>query len=372
MRPMRVFSGLTLSIMVVLLLFLAVPVYAGGWLTDASGNKIFYPDDIDKNTFTWTGSYKEGYADGFGTLKVFYENGSLTASYQGTFVMGKLNGQGLCHEPAVNGYIGATEMDFASMDYAGEFKDGLMHGKGVMTWGNGAVFAGNWVNGNRNGNGVYQGPAGRFEGYWYSDDKAKGSGTLYDNSRYEGEWESGYIKVNQGPGSHNGGPYCAGLYLTCNGNGTIYYVNGDKYQGEWASTIDGKKLERSGKGVFIQVSGDRYEGEYTQDKRSGKGTLYLANGKQYIGEWKKDQFDGVGTYRWKDGSEYHGDFAHGNMHGDGQYSENGKILYSGLYFDDQRFSGTIDEWWARDRKEHPDNPRPFGPLGGYFMGRKLY
>ena len=68
-----------------------------------------------------------------------------------------------------------------------------------------------------------------------------------------------------------------------NGQGTITWANGDKYEGEWK---DGKK---HGKGTETCSNGDKYEGDWKDGEKHGKGTetkikkgLWV-NG-QYIGE----------------------------------------------------------------------------------------
>lgn len=55
--------------------------------------------------------------------------------------------------------------------------------------------------------------------------------------------------------------------ITAPGKGTLFYVDGDRYEGEWK---DGRM---HGKGAYHYSNGDKYEGEWKEDKRHGKGTV---------------------------------------------------------------------------------------------------
>jgi hypothetical protein len=52
-----------------------------------------------------------------------------------------------------------------------------------------------------------------------------------------------------------------------NGQGTITWANGDKYEGEW------KDGNTHGKGTFTWADGDKYVGEYKDGMKHGKGTF---------------------------------------------------------------------------------------------------
>ncbi len=64
-----------------------------------------------------------------------------------------------------------------------------------------------------------------------------------------------------------------------NGNGTMFYKNGDRY-------------------AF------KYEGEWSNGKRQGVGSLTYGKDnyhgrKKYLGEWKEDKFSGTGLLTWQ-------------------------------------------------------------------------
>ena len=42
------------------------------------------------------------------------------------------------------------------------------------------------------------------------------------------------------------------------------------------------------------------------DYQQGEGTMYYYNGDVYIGNWFQDKRSGKGTYTWKAGAKYEG------------------------------------------------------------------
>ena len=69
------------------------------------------------------------------------------------------------------------------MQYTGQIFDGLMHGKGRLTYDINHYYDGDWVRGKRHGKGVYLNIDGcKFEGSW-------------ENDRINGNGISWYLKV---------------------------------------------------------------------------------------------------------------------------------------------------------------------------------
>ena len=80
------------------------------------------------------------------------------------------------------------------------------------------MYEGEYINGKRQGYGVYSFVDGeKYEGQWFQDQQ-HGKGTYYfmNNNRYEGMWYTDYQQ----------------------GNGTMYYYNGDVYIQETGLTIN--------------------------------------------------------------------------------------------------------------------------------------
>ena len=67
-----------------------------------------------------------------------------------------------------------------------------------------------------------------------------------------------------------------------NGKGTLTYVDGSVYVGEF------KDNKIHGQGVFTSKSGSRYQGEYKHGKMDGQGTYTYPNGKKITGTWVDD------------------------------------------------------------------------------------
>ncbi|MBP2653185.1 MAG: putative phosphatidylinositol-4-phosphate 5-kinase [Firmicutes bacterium] len=206
--------GFKTLILVVFLLAVAVPVYAEDlWLKDpATGFKVWDPSYLDNRTFTWTGGCKSGYVDGKGTLTVYYR-GQASRQYEGTYVIGRLSGQGVL----------ITYDGHDTSHYEGELRNGERHGKGVMVMQDGTRYEADWEYNNINGRATVIWPTGE---------------------RLEGTFKMG---------------------LT--GEGVKVWPNGDRYEGGF---IVGA---RSSEGIMIFADGTRYKGNWQDDKCEGYGEI---------------------------------------------------------------------------------------------------
>lgn len=81
------------------------------------------------------------------------------------------------------------------------------------------------------------------------------------------------------------------------GQGTYYYINGDKYEGQY------KEGEMHGLGSYHFSNGYRYEGEFRDNKTHGEGTLYYTDGRKYVGMFKEGKRHGSGTFQYPDGKK---------------------------------------------------------------------
>jgi hypothetical protein len=91
---------------------------------------------------------------------------------------------------------GKGKMTYANGDvYVGEFINNKRQGIGKMTYKNGAVYEGNWMDDNRQGKGQYTWADGDvFEGDWMYDKKTgKGKYTYANGDVYEGVWVDGVV-----------------------------------------------------------------------------------------------------------------------------------------------------------------------------------
>eukprot|EP00824_Muranothrix_gubernata_P014838 TRINITY_DN30768_c0_g1_i2.p1 TRINITY_DN30768_c0_g1~~TRINITY_DN30768_c0_g1_i2.p1 ORF type:complete len:208 (+),score=44.94 TRINITY_DN30768_c0_g1_i2:76-624(+) len=108
---------------------------------------------------------------------------------------------------------------------------GQPHGHGIMVYGNGDVYEGEWKEGRYHGHGTY----------------SYGRGGMFD-----GEWARGRKS----------------------GHGKETYATGDTYVGAFQLN------ERHGEGRMTYASGAYYEGSFEAGYKHGKGTLVSANGEE--------------------------------------------------------------------------------------------
>lgn len=130
------------------------------------------------------------------------------------------------HQAVLNGtYTGKGSVSWSGYTYDGDWVKGERSGQGKLTWPNGNVYSGDFVNGKLIGQGRFT----SLNGFVYE-------GTFIDGKR--------------------------------TGFGTITWPNGDTYTGE---VIDGK---RTGQGTFTWANGDKFSGQFVDGERK-QGTFTL-------------------------------------------------------------------------------------------------
>ena len=156
--------------------------------------------------------------------------------------------------------------------YIGEIKNGLRHGKGKMIYNNGNIYEGNWLNDLFDGKGNYL-------------HKKYGQ-------NISGDWENGYLI-----------------------RGQIIFFKGvmgeEKYIGEVLYSFFGYPVPH-GMGAYFYMNGDKYVGEFVDYKKEGKGTFTWANGDSYCGFWQDDEYHGNGILN-KDGVIKEGNWINGEL-----------------------------------------------------------
>ena len=91
-----------------------------------------------------------------------------------------------------NNCVGTSNLD-RETKYEGEWKNGAMHGKGIVTSADGGKYEGEWKNGNYDGYGIFTADGGiRYEGQ-FKNGKFHGEGKIVrrDGSMYVGEYVNG-------------------------------------------------------------------------------------------------------------------------------------------------------------------------------------
>ena len=160
-----------------------------------------------------------------------------------------------------------------------------------MTYINGDVYNGDWMDHKKNG---------------------KGKMTYINGDIYDGEWLNNLKQGN-----------C--LYL---------YKNGSKLNGEI------KKGLFYGTGKKIYENGDIYEGEFINGMRSRKGKyiLYANNHILYDGDWLNNIFNGSGIISYTSGKRYEGEFVNGKRYNGIYLNQDGTSLCGGYWKDNSHYN----------------------------------
>ncbi len=112
--------------------------------------------------------------------------------------------------------------------------------------------------------------------------------------------------------------------------GSEYYVNGNKYVGEFK---DGK---RNGQGTFIYADGIKFVGEYRNGIPIGRGETTYVNGDKLIVEYKEGKRNGLGAFTRFNGDKFVGEFKDGKRNGQGlEYKSDETVIVSGSWIDNK-------------------------------------
>ncbi|XP_028292919.1 alsin-like isoform X2 [Gouania willdenowi] len=209
--------------------------YAGAWLAGRVHGRgtMTWPDGR-----TYTGNFKNGLEDGYGSCIMPNKLYNKNDYYQGQWKQGKIHGFG--------------KYSYASGEvYEGCFFDGQRHGYGMLSSGklvgtSSGVFIGQWAHDMKTGYGVYEdiSRGEKHMGLW-QEDQRQGSALVVTQC---GVYYEGTFKENKmsGPGlliSEDDtvfhGDFCDDW--TVNGKGVLSFPNGDcldgVFSGEWSTGL---------------------------------------------------------------------------------------------------------------------------------------
>ncbi len=169
------------------------------------------------------------------------------------------------------------------------FDETNIQGEYRVTYQNGEVYEGQYVDERRHGIGEYHFLDGSiYEGEYFKN-KRQGFGvfTILDKSVYEGEWDRDYIH-GEGIWRWADGSCYMGDNIDGERTGRGVYItdHGDVYVGEF------KNNAMHGNGTFTYNDGTRYEGTFRENLREGNAVFTYPNGVKDIGEWRNDRRDG--------------------------------------------------------------------------------
>ena len=143
-------------------------------------------------------------------------------------------------------------------------------------------------------------PNGTYKGFIFNGKREKNGTMFFDNgAKYEGQWKNDK--------KHGKGVFTSSHYFDCKN-----FV-GMKYEGEF------KDDKFDGFGITTYTNGDKYEGEWKNNKQYGKGVVTYFNGEKYDGEWIDGFFEGIGIFYLKNGERFEGRFKDNKYNGYGKY-----------------------------------------------------
>lgn len=130
-----------------------------------------------------------------------------------------------------------------------------------------------------------------------------------NGDKYAGEYKNGNYD-GQGTFTTANGEKYVGEFKDSqfNGQGTLVNANGDKYVGEF------KNNKYNGQGTLVHANGEKYVGEFKNNKYNGRGTFIFPNGEKYVGDFKDNNRNGKGTNYAANGSiNYQGSWLNGKL-----------------------------------------------------------
>ena len=170
-------------------------------------------------------------------------------------------------------------------------EDGLM-ALPPLRFGRGATFTGAFVNGRREGTGIFVGPADGVSGM-----EAEASRQPPAGHRFEGQWSRGL-------------PHGAGCFTT--GEGRMLH------DGQWAGG------QPHGEGRRSINGGASYDGQWESGRFEGHGCFSGTDGASYVGEWRDGRRHGAGKLADPlRGAVYSGFWERGRQHGSGTFMVTG-------------------------------------------------
>ena len=266
-------------------------------------------------------------------------------------------------QPPIDGY---GSWDYGNYTYTGMFKGGQWNGSGELIWSGkdvGHRYVGNFVNGQRTGQGTHFFPSGVTQ-----------VGTFVDGVYQEPLVQIDDADKDEHLSWNNGTSYLGKVkHGKAEGFGTMTFANGDSMYGIFVNgilndetahydfadggTYDGPMVNGifSGHGTRTfggEYVGHSYTGYFENGYFNGQGTYYFPDGSTNVGTFKDGTFvppksakqdyvyagetsngipHGLGKMTWNNGDVYKGDFVNGVRHGLGEYTYANKTQLTGRF-----------------------------------------
>ena len=240
--------------------------------------------------------------------------------FEGEYLNGERNGEG--KEFYENG----------KLLFEGEYLDGVRNGNGKEFFLNGEILIGYYINGklkegkriDKDGNDIMILEKNGKLKEFYDNDRIRFDGEILNDKKWNG---IGY--------DYNGNK----VFEIKEGKGFVieydYYYGAKYFEGEYLNGL------RNGKGKEFYESGDiSFEGEYLNGLRNGEGKeYYLANNRlQFEGKYLNGKRHGIGKEFHRNGYlEFDGEYLNGERNGLGtEYYNNGNLSYYGEYLNGKK------------------------------------
>lgn len=313
------------------------------WKSQKHGEGIYYYKNGSRYQGQWANDLPHG--EGF---KLFRDGTRLEGVWEKGRLIKRVEQTGRIEEYVARGVEGT-----------GCISGDCRNGKGIYIYPSGAVYIGEFQNGEIHGVGVcYYSDGSKYQGEWmHRYPEGKGTKTYPDGRKRTGRWKKGQPVdeagnlmtevVNSKPATDDGTDIQSGCISgDCrNGQGVFAYPDGSRYDGQF---LRGKP---EGWGTFQYIDGDTYVGGFKAGYPHGRGTMKYQDGKIKEGNWRNGEYtgpvtpmnrtgclagnceNGFGTYVFRDGSKYVGSFKNFLPHG------RGKVFYT----NGERYEGEMAE-----------------------------
>lgn len=246
-------------------------------------------------SFQWTGSSKNGKANGYG-VATKYHNGKFESKYEGTYIKGVREGKGtFTHADGTirqGTFVNGQLVGYGTMNsedgqtYEGDFLNYRIHGKGKARWGNGSTFEGYFVS-----DAPYTGKFTNYDGSIYYIQKGEPVERIIENkSNYSpqiGQRVTEYFDENWNRCEAKAASYYRLItYSSPNKPKGIvkdYYITGELQSEQYPVYIDYEDDSRSfleGTQIFYHKNGSiERKQQYYNNKLNGPSISYYNDGK---------------------------------------------------------------------------------------------
>lgn len=189
--------------------------------------------------------------------------------------------------------------------YEGFWVNGNREGYGLYSWNTEGTYIGFFKNNMLEGYGSYENSSGKIVAGMYADGMANGLGEQVEND----EWSQGYYVnhtlTDEYDFTNHYKDYGCKAGDCQDGYGQYKWENGDLYTGFFKNGV-------MHLGSYSFSNGDLYKGMFNEKgEMHGQGRYFYGQGGYYGGEWKNGKFDGKGYYHDKNYEQQIGEWKKG-------------------------------------------------------------